>query len=267
MIKLLNRWYVPTVVAFVVYALISMLYFAPQLSGDVLVQGDVVQYEGMSKEIIDTREATGEDPQWTGAMFGGMPAYMINVAYPSQIIKRTVARVTNIISTPAAFILFAMMAMWLSLVMMGVNAWVAIAGGVMYGLSTYFFLIIGAGHITKMWALVYAPLMFAGCYMTLRGNMWQGAALTALFTSLEIGASHPQITYYFMVAMAAFWLSEAIYSHRGGLLRDFMKRTAILVVAGVLAVGSNLSPLWYTYQHTPDTTRGGSVLSVAEAKG
>lgn len=257
----------PTVVAFVVYALISMLYFAPQLSGDVLVQGDVVQYEGMSKEIIDTREATGEDPQWTGAMFGGMPAYMINVAYPSQIIKRTVARVTNIISTPAAFILFAMMAMWLSLVMMGVNAWVAIAGGVMYGLSTYFFLIIGAGHITKMWALVYAPLMFAGCYMTLRGNMWQGAALTALFTSLEIGASHPQITYYFMVAMAAFWLSEAIYSHRGGLLRDFMKRTAILVVAGVLAVGSNLSPLWYTYQHTPDTTRGGSVLSVAEAKG
>ncbi|MFR9566125.1 MAG: hypothetical protein SNH13_02575, partial [Rikenellaceae bacterium] len=136
MIKLLNRWYVPTVVAFVVYALISMLYFAPQLSGDVLVQGDVVQYEGMSKEIIDTREATGEDPQWTGAMFGGMPAYMINVAYPSQIIKRTVARVTNIISTPAAFILFAMMAMWLSLVMMGVNAWVAIAGGVMYGLST-----------------------------------------------------------------------------------------------------------------------------------
>ncbi len=255
----------PFVVAVVLYALISYGYFTPQLAGDVLYQHDVVQYEGMTQDILECREATGEDPQWSGSMFGGMPAYLINVAYPAQIIKRTVSSVVNTLSTPAAFIFFAMLSFWLMLVMMGVNGWVAIVGGVMYGLSTYFFLIIEAGHITKMWALVYAPIMFGGVYIGLRGNMFWGAALAAVAASLEIGANHPQITYYFAMAIAAFYISELYFALKQGKMPDFAKRTALLLVAAVLAVGSNLSPLWYTYEHTPDTIRGGSALTAEQS--
>ncbi len=265
--KLLSK--LPFIVAVVLYALISYGYFAPQLAGEVLYQHDVEQYEGMTQDILECRRDTGNDPQWSGSMFGGMPAYLINVAYPAQIIKRTFSAVTNTVSAPAGFIFFAMLSMWLMLVMMGVNGWVAIVGGLMYGLSTYFFLIIEAGHITKMWALVYAPLMFGGVYLALRKNMWWGAALTALAASAQIGANHPQITYYFAMAIAAFYISELYFSFKESRLADFSRRSALLVVAALLALCSNLSPLWYTYQHTPDTIRGGSALTAetSTAKG
>ncbi len=261
MIKFNRKVWFPTLITLALYALISIIYFAPQLGGEELVQGDMIQYRGMAQEIMESRERTGEDPQWTGALFGGMPAYMINVQYPSQIIKRIGKLFTERIPEPAAFIFFAMVAMWLMLVMMGMNMWVAMLGGIMYGLSTYFFLIIDAGHITKMWALVYAPLMLGAGYLTLRRNMWIGGALLALFMSLQVGSSHPQISYYFMLALGALWLSEAIFAYKERVMRMFAKRTAVIVAAGVLAVGSNFAPLWYTYTHTPDTMRGGSVLA------
>ncbi|MFI3318108.1 MAG: hypothetical protein SNH88_02855 [Rikenellaceae bacterium] len=256
----LKRYY-PLLLAIAVYTTISMLYFAPQLSGRVLLQSDVRQYEGMSKETTDFRAASGEDPQWTGRMFGGMPTYLINIAYPTQLIKRATTLIQSIAGEPAVFIIFAMLAMWLMLVMMGINSYVAIVGGAMYGLSTYFFIIIGVGHITKMWALAYAPLMFGGAYLTLRGRMWLGASLTALFTAIEVGANHPQITYYFLMAMGAFWISEAIYNYRAGLRKEFARRTALLVAAGLLGVLANFSQLWYIAEHTPETVRGGSALS------
>ena len=257
-----KRW-VAAAAALAVFLLVSVLYFAPQFRGEVLPQHDVLQYEGMSRDIYQTREATGEDPQWTGGMFSGMPAYLINVAYPAQLVKNTVGRITRLIDTPAGFLFFAMVSMWLMLLVCGVDPWVGIVPALAYGLSTYFLLIIGAGHVTKMWALVYAPLMMGGAWMTLRGNLWAGAAITALAASLEIGANHPQITYYFLLAMAAFWISEGIVALREKHLPEFLRRTAVLAAAGLLAVGSNFSPLWYTARHTKETIRGGSELAAA----
>lgn len=248
------------------FFVVSALYFAPQLSGDKLIQHDVQQYEGMSKDILLERELSGEDAQWTGRMFGGMPAFLINVKYPAQAVKGTIGKLSNIVDIPISLMFFAMTAMWVAMLLFGVNPWIGVVAALAYGLSTYFLLIIGAGHITKMWAAVYAPLMVAGCYYTLRKNMWTGAVLTALFTSLEIGANHPQISYYFLLVMVAMWLSEAIYSYRQSCVKDFLKRTAVLVAAGVVALGSNLSPLWYTMQHTKETTRGGSELVEQGAK-
>lgn len=248
------------------FSVVSALYFAPQLSGDKLIQHDVQQYEGMSKDILLERELSGEDAQWTGRMFGGMPAFLINVKYPAQAVKGTIGKLSNIVDIPISLMFFAMTAMWVAMLLFGVNPWIGVVAALAYGLSTYFLLIIGAGHITKMWAAVYAPLMVAGCYYTLRKNMWTGAVLTALFTSLEIGANHPQISYYFLLVMVAMWLSEAIYSYRQSRVKDFLKRTAVLVAAGVVALGSNLSPLWYTMQHTKETTRGGSELVEQGAK-
>ncbi len=255
---------IPVVAALGLFFVVAVLYFAPQFSGEVLPQHDVLQYGGMTADILENREAVGEDPQWTGGMFGGMPAYLINVEYPAQVVKLTIGRIIHTLKAPAGFLFFAMVAMWLMMIVVGVNPWVGIIAALSYGLSTYFLLIIGAGHVTKMWALVYAPLMMGGIYCTMRRDMWAGGVLTALGTSLEVGANHPQITYYFLLTAAIFWVSELIYSIRGGALRDFMRRTAVVAAAGIIGVMSNFSPLWYTMQHTPETMRGGSELAVAE---
>jgi len=260
--------FLPAAVAVLLFFLLAALYFAPQFGGDVLPQHDVRQYEGASREIYETRAACGEDPQWIGSMFGGMPAYLVNVRYPAQLVKRTAGQLVRTVATPAGFLFFAMCAFWAMLLLMGIDPWAGIVPALAYGLSTYFLLIIGAGHVTKMWALVYAPPMMGGIWMTLRGRRiaW-GAALTALFASLEIGANHPQITYYFLLAAAFFWVSEGVVALGAKSLRPFAVRTAALAAAGLLALGSNFAPLWYTAQHAKDTTRGGSEQSVTEAVG
>ena len=248
----------------VIFWCVSALCFSPQFSGKVLPQHDITQYEGMSRDLREYYDATGEDAQWTGAMFGGMPAYLISVRYPAQLVKNTVGQIVKAVGTPTGFLFFAMTAMWVMMLIFGVSPWVGMVPALAYGLSTYFFLIIGAGHVTKMWALVYAPLMMGGIWTAMRRNVWAGGILTALFASLEIGANHPQITYYFLLAAAIFWISELVYFIREKRVADFAKRTAVLIVAGLAAVGSNFAPLWYTSQHTPDTIRGGSELAVSE---
>ena len=262
----LFRKFLPAAVAVLLFFTLAALYFAPQFGGDVLPQHDVRQYEGASREIHRTREACGEDPQWIGSMFGGMPAYLVDVRYPAQLVKDAAVPLTRAVPIPAGLIFFAMCAFWVMLRMMKIDPWVGIVPSLAYGLSTYFLLIIGAGHLTKMWALVYAPPMMGGIWMTLRGGRpgW-GGALTALFASLEIGANHPQITYYFLLAAALFWLSEGIVALREKLLKPFAKRTAVLAAAGLLALGSNFAPLWYTAQHAKDTTRSGSELAAGDA--
>ena len=258
----------PSLVAVILFAVVAIIGFAPQLEGKVLPQHDIRQFDGMSSDIRECRAKFDEDPQWTGAMFSGMPAYQINIKYPSQIIKRTVDWVQSLFAGPAAMVFFAMVAAFVMALLMGMSAWVGLIVGLAYGLSTYFFLIIGAGHITKMWALVYAPAMLGAIHYTLRQNMWLGGALTALFASLEVGANHPQITYYFVLAAVALFISELVFAIREKRYKDFAKRTAVLAGAAVLALGANFAPLYYTMQHTADTTRGGSALEAeGERKG
>ena len=265
-----NIWHkaLPMVVAMLVFGVVSVIGFAPQLEGHVLPQHDIRQFDGMSRDIRECRADFDEDPQWTGAMFSGMPAYQINIKYPAQIIKRSVDWVQSLFTAPASMIFFAMLSAFVMALLMGMSAWVGLIVGLAYGLSTYFFLIIGAGHITKMWALVYAPAMLGSIHYTLRQNMWVGGALTALFASLEAGANHPQITYYFVLAAAALFISELVFAIKNGVCKNFAYRTAVLIGAAILALGANFAPLYYTMQHTSDTTRGGSALTVeGERKG
>ena len=257
----------PWVAGVLVFWAVSYLFFAPQFEGKSLGQGDIAQYSGMSADIRAHREATGEDPQWTGGMFAGMPAYLIDVEYPTQDVKQTVGGVVKMVGDPMNMILFAMLFMMLAVTLMGINPWIGIIAGLAYGLSTYFFLIIDAGHITKMWALVYAPPLVGAVWYALRKNMWVGAALAALFGSLELGANHPQITYYFLFACIALWVSELVYSIKGRQVKSLAVRTALLALAALLAVGSNFAPLWYTMQHRDSTQRGSSeVLSTEDAR-
>ena len=255
----------PWVVGFVIFWCESYIFFAPQFEGKSLGQNDIAQYSGMSADIRAHREATGEDPQWTGAMFSGMPAYMIDVEYPTQDVKQSASGVAKIFGDPMNMILFAMIFMMVAVVLMGVNPWIGIIAGLAYGLSTYFFLIIDAGHITKMWALVYAPPLVGAVWYALRKNVWVGSALAALFGSLELGANHPQITYYFLFACIALWISEFVFSLVERRFKRYMLATAMLLVAALLAVGSNFAPLYYAFEHKDSTSRGGSETVDAKA--
>ena len=248
----------PWLVGGILFWVVSYTFFAPQFDDKSLGQGDIAQYSGMSADIRAHRESTGEDPQWTGGMFSGMPAYLIDVEYPTQDVKQTVGSIVKVVGDPMNMIFFAMVAMMLAVVLMGINPWIGIIAGLAYGLSTYFFLIIDAGHITKMWALVYAPPMVGAVWYALRKNVWVGSALAALFGSLELGANHPQITYYFLLACLALWISEFVYAIVGKYMKRFARATAMLGAAALLALCSNFAPLWYTMQHRDSTSRGES---------
>ena len=260
--KNIFKW-LPYVGAVLLFLVLSLLYFEPQMEGKALSMGDITQYEGMSRDIKQM-QAKGEDPQWTGNAFGGMPAYMINIEYPSMVIKNWSTDIANAFGRPAVLIFLALVGFWAMLLMWGVNPLVAIVPAIAYGFSTYSILIIGAGHITKMFAFAYAPLLVGGVAYTLRGGrMILGGLLTALFATLQIAANHPQITYYFAFVIAALWVNELIRATREKWLGRFAKATVVLAAAAVLAVGANLSSLYYTAQHQPDTTRGGSELATS----
>ncbi len=255
----LRRWLLaslPWAVGIMIFGMVCIYFFAPQFDNKTLGQHDIVQYEGMSRDIKEHREAMGEDPQWTGAMFSGMPAYLIDMEYPTQDVKQTVGSVVKVVDSPMNMIFFAMLFMMLAVVLMGVNPWIGIIAGLAYGLSTYFFLIIDAGHITKMWALVYAPPMVGAVWYALRRNIWAGAVLAALFGSLELAANHPQITYYFLFACLALWVSDLIISIKERVLKSFAIKTLVLAAAALLAGGSNFAPLWYAKSHQKHTVRG-----------
>ena len=251
----------PYLGALLLFAALSIFYFAPQLEGETLAMGDITQYEGMARDIKQM-QAEGEDPQWTGNAFGGMPAYMINVEYPSMIIKNWSTALANAFGRPAVLVFLALVGFWAMLLLWGMNPLVAIVPAIAYGFSTYSILIIGAGHITKMFAFAYAPLLMGGVAYTLRGgHLLLGGLLTALFAALQIGANHPQITYYFALVILALWINRLVVAVKEGKVRGFVKATLTLVAAAVVAVGANLSSLYYTAQHQPDTTRGGSILA------
>ena len=253
--------WVPYVGAVVLFLALSLFYFAPQMEGKELSMGDITQYEGMSRDIKQM-QAEGEDPQWTGNAFGGMPAYMINIEYPSMLVKNWSTDLANAFGRPAVLIFLALVGFWVMLLMWGMNPLVAIVPAIAYGFSTYSILIIGAGHITKMFAFAYAPLLVGGVGYTLRGGkLVLGGLLTALFAALQIGANHPQITYYFAIVILALWINALVVAIKEHGVGRFVKATLVLAMAAVVAVGANLSSLYYTAQHQPDTTRGGSVLA------
>ena len=249
----------PYLVAITLFVVVNVLYFAPQFRGETIFQNDVMQYKGMAQDILEHRAEYGEDPQWAGNMFGGMPAYMIAMRYDGMIIK-TLSKAFSFLGDPAAMIFIAMTCFFLMLLCMGINPWLGIIPSLAYGFSTYFFVIIGAGHIAKMVTLAFIPLIFGGMYYTYRRNMWLGAALTGIAASIVIGANHPQIIYYFLFIFAAFWINEFFISYKSKTLDRFAKCTALLALAAALAAGSNAGMLWYANHHSAETTRGGTEL-------
>ena len=252
----------PHLIALAAFAAVSMAFFYPQYQGKALRQSDMVQFGGMAVDLNQHIEQYGEHPMWLGRMFGGGPSYATSLDHSGRYIGNNMHWL-NVLGQPASMIFLTMAGFYLMLLMFGVNPWLAMVGGLAYGLSTYFPIIISAGHITKMWALQWVAPMIGSIWWAYRKNRWTGAALTALFGSLELAAYHPQITYYFLFVVAGLLINEVVRSVKEKSVKQFAGTTAALLGAAVLAVGSNFTALYFTAQLSKDSIRGASELTAA----
>ena len=260
---ILKKWF-PHVIALALFMLVSALYFAPQYQGQAVRQGDDIQATGMAGGIPQHIEKYGEHPQWAPNNFSGMPGYLIHMNYEGRLIKE-ISSAFYFLGTPAAYYFVLMAGFYFMLLCFGVNPWLSIAGALAYGFSSYFIIIYEAGHITKLMALAWvAPIVGAVQYAYTR-RLWLGAALAGIFASIEISTSHPQITYYFLFVLLGLVIVHATDYVRRKALPAFAGRTAALLLAALLAVGSNLVQLWYVADYAGDSTRSRSELTAEHA--
>ncbi|MCK5906882.1 MAG: hypothetical protein KAG37_04785, partial [Flavobacteriales bacterium] len=251
----------PHLIVVGLFVLISMVYFSPLLSGKKLYQGDIANFMGMSKEIKDFRSEHDEEPYWTNSMFGGMPAYQISVRYNNDWIK-TIDNAIRFLPRPADYLFLYFVSFYFMMVLLG-NDWrISLVGALAFGLSTYFLIILDAGHNSKAHAIGYFPMITAGIILAFRKKYFLGCLLTALFMSLEINANHFQMTYYLgllILILGGFYLYEAVKEKT---IPDFAKSAGVLILAVVLAFGSNATKLMTTYEYTKYSTRGPSELTI-----
>lgn len=257
------------------FAALMFLYFSPILQGKVIYQGDIVQNKGMGKELADYRAANGKEALWTDAMFGGMPAYQIATFYPGNLFSKVETILTLGLSSPLKQIFMMFLCFYLLLCVCGVRPTLSAVGAFAFAFSSYFFIILEAGHNTKAMASAYIPAIIAGTILTYRGKYGWGAAITILALALQISANHLQITYYmgiilFGIAVAA--ALEAILKKENQNFFEnidmprFVKASALLIIIAGIAVLPNISRLWTTYEYTEVTMRGKSELSTDENK-
>jgi len=245
--------------AFILFVVLAYAYLFPLLEGKVIAQHDIQSHVGMSKELVDYREATGNEAVWTNSMFGGMPGYMISVVYNSNLFSY-VQGVFRTLFHPAAMLILYMLGFYLLLYSVNIKKWLAVAGSVAFGFSSYHLIIIAAGHNSKAYAIGYLVIVVAGVLMAYRHNRLKGALLLAVGLAFEIMAGHLQITYYGLLTLLVFGITELIYAVRDKRIPDFMKTTAYLIAGALVAVAVNFSFLYTTYEYSKETIRGKSEL-------
>ncbi|MDD3877988.1 MAG: hypothetical protein PHT69_15305 [Bacteroidales bacterium] len=251
----------PHVVAVLIFIAISLIYLSPLLEGKKLKMTDSINYEGMSKEISDFKKASGEDAMWTNSMFGGMPAFQITINYTKSVTKYVFDFFRAVFPHPADILFLYLLGFYILMLVIGANPWLAIVGAIAYTFSSYHFIVIEAGHISKAYALAYMAPVLAGIILTLRGKLISGGSLTALFLALHIWSNHLQITYYFLFILLFWGLAEAIRLIKQNQFKDLLKSVAVLFIAVIIAIGVNFNHLWTTYAYTKNTTRGPSELT------
>jgi hypothetical protein len=258
----IQNWFrlsLPHIIAVVIFIVVSVAYFYPILEGKILHTNDGTVASNSAREIMDFRAKYGKDPLWTNSMFSGMPAYLISVIYKGNII-RFADIFLRFLKHPAASIFLTMLGFYILLLLLKVDSWLAIAGALAYGFSTYFFFILAAGHNTKAIAIAYMAPMIGSIFYTYRKDAIKGALLTAFFMALEIYANHPQITYYSFICLLIFIITEFIYALRAKELKPFFRSSLVLIFPVLLAVGMNFNSLYTTYEYGKYSTRGKSDL-------
>jgi len=240
---------------------ISFTYFSPVLEGKRLDTPDIKNHKGMSKEVVDFRETTGEEALWTNSMFSGMPAYQISTKSNANLIQYVVKTISLGMPRPANLLFLYLLGFYILLLSLKVDYRLSAVGAIAFAFSSYFFIIIQAGHMTKAHAIAYVPMVVAAVLYTYRRKMLLGGVLTALTVALELYANHLQITYYLVLILLLVGLVQFIKDLKANNLVDFTKRSGILIVAALLASGTSLTRLSTTMEYGKESTRGKSELT------
>ena len=251
-----NLWALLPVLLFVV---LSFVYFSPDvIDGKILFQHDTQQGLAIGHEAKTYAEETGEMPRWTGSVFSGMPTFQIAPTYSSSEPLKWLQNVYNLwLVSPVSLVFIMMLGFYILLLTLNIRWYLAAFGAVAYAFSSYFFIIIAAGHIWKFITLAYIPPTIAGVILAYRGKYILGGALAALFGALQIMSNHVQMSYYFLFVICAVVIAYGVEHYRTHTLPAFFKATGVLCVAAMLAVGANASNLYHTYKYSKESMRGG----------
>ena len=262
-----HRQVIGFVISMVVMAVVSVAFFYPaNITGGSLQQYDMVQGAANGEEARAFQEATGEKALWTNALFSGMPTFQISPSYPSNSLFSWLNTVYGLgLPAPSNLMFMMMMGMLVMLYCFRLRWQYALIGALAWGLSSYFVIIIGAGHIWKFMALTYVPPTVGALALVYRRRYFGGAALMGVFAMLELNANHPQITYislYLLVILAICYLIDALRRKQGMV---WVKGSVAALVGGLLALGANLPSLYNTYEYSKETKRAGSELTLAKS--
>ena len=245
-----------------IFVSIAAFYCSPAFDGKKINAHDTNQHKGMAKEVADHREAYDEEPLWTNSMFGGMPTFQISILYPKNLI-RYVDKALNLgMPHPTGYVFKYMLGFYILLLVLRVPWKYAIPGAIAFGFSSYFMIILEAGHNSKSNSIAYVAPMIAGILLTYRGKYLFGGALTALFLSLNIVANHVQITYYAGLSIAILGIVEFIKALQKKDLKHFGIASTISFGALILALLVNNTNLRLTNHYVKDTQRGKSRLEI-----
>ena len=253
---------IPDIVAIVVFAVISFAYFCPAVTeGRILSQHDSVAGIGAGQEGKEYLERTGERTRWTNSIFGGMPTYQMAPSYDSTDLLKGIENLYHLyLPTYVWYVFVMLLGFYILLRAFNFKVWLAGLGAIIWAFSSYFFIIIAAGHIWKFITLAYIPPTIAGMVLCYRGKYWLGGLVTALFVALQISSNHVQMSYYFLFVMLFMVLAYGVQAYQQKTLASFGKSTGVLVVAGLIGVCINLSNLYHTYEYSKESMRGKSEL-------
>jgi len=243
------------------FLLISVIYFSPVLEGKKLQSSDGTQFKGMSKEIVDYRSATGKEALWSNNMFSGMPAYLTSTVYSGELFSKIQRSITGI-SQPVMILTFSFLFFFILCILLDISIWTAFAASLAYGFMTFTFVVMVTGHLTKAHALTYTALIVAGILVAFKKNKIAGSLIATLGLSLMLSANHLQMTYYVAILALILGITYLVYAIREKALPEFIKTAALLLVAVLLAVGTNFSRLYTTYEYGKYSMRSQSELSL-----
>ena len=252
----------PDILAVLLFAVLAFAYFFPaDIEGRILYRHDASAGRGAGQEGIEYLQKTGERSRWTNALFGGMPTYQMAPSYGStNLLTKAVDAYHLWLPENVWFVFAYLLGFYILLRAFDFRQHLAALGSIIWAFSTYFLIIIAAGHIWKVWALAYLPPMIAGLVLAYKGKYLWGLLLTAVFTAFEINANHVQMTYYYLfiiLFLVIAWLVEAIQQKQ--LLR-FVKATAVCIAGAAIGLCINLSNLYHTWQYSQESMRGKSEL-------
>ena len=257
----------PDLLAVLLFAVLAFAYFFPaDTEGRILYRHDSSAGRGLGQEQVDYRKRTGEMTRWTNSAFCGMPTYQIAPSYDSSDVIKAAEKAYHLWLPENVWYVFAyMLGFYILLRAFDFRQSLAALGSIIWAFSSYFFIIIAAGHIWKVMALAYLPPMIAGIVLAYRGRYLWGLLVTSLFCALEINANHVQMTYYYLFIIIFMVIAYAVEAVRSKEYKHFAKATAVCAMGALIGLSINISNLYHTWEYSKESMRGKSELTKADS--